>query len=353
MESHRLSNTSTSTHRVVADASNGTGSALASANASLAHGLHGSSHNGLLIAQSVIRSIPESAPQILKTFPNELACDHGLGMLYLALQNNNPAQLPSPDFLLKDLNKICLVHVVKNNTTLTEPLKKIVNRFLVPALGMPVEGFAEQREHMVSLFNVSNVLIKSLSLEDAADGNLHELGSTSLKNLALFCEKLRNSTPADNPQHAELNALIRQIKKSRAIAIVLRNPIKLENLPATYRDNMDVVMGVVQQNGLALQYASAAMKSNRQVVLAAVQNNGLALEYANPNLRSNHEIVVAAMRQNSAASMHAVVGRYNPLRLAQVHEAPQQPQPPQRPDAGPGGNNNLRDILDEVLNMDL
>ena len=330
MDIHRISNTSTLNHQRV-DNPNQAGSTVASASTSLAQNLQENSPHGLLIIQSVICSIPESAPEFLRTFAKELAPEHGLSGLYRAVQNNDAAQLPSPEFLLRDLIHTCKVQLTKNNSTLIKPLKNIVETFLTPASEMSDEYFANEAAQMACLFGTSHVLIDNLNREIDSSGNLYELGLDKLNVLNSFCIKLRNTTPVNNELHAKLNSVLAQMDKNLAIATVIQNPMELEHLAPNYRGDVDVV-------------------------LAAVRVNGLAIRHAHSNLHTHNDIAFTAIRQNPTAYMY--FDHVNPslLGLLRAPEAPPaeqvfQPAPPRH--ARLTGNVALADMLDDILNMDL
>lgn len=61
-----------------------------------------------------------------------------------------------------------------------------------------------------------------------------------------------------------------------------------------FRDDREVVLGIVTWYGIALQWASKRLRDDREVVLAAVRQNGYAHMYASPRLFADWNIVEEA-----------------------------------------------------------
>jgi len=90
----------------------------------------------------------------------------------------------------------------------------------------------------------------------------------------------------------------------------------IKSLPASFRDDRQVVMEAVRQSGWALELASEALRADRDVVLEAVRTAGLALQFASEELRGDRDIVVEAVRQSGWALQYVADNLKNDCSLA-------------------------------------
>lgn len=60
-----------------------------------------------------------------------------------------------------------------------------------------------------------------------------------------------------------------------------------------FRDDREVVLGIVTWYGIALEWATRRLRDDREIVLAAVRQNGYAHMYASPRLFADPEVVEA------------------------------------------------------------
>jgi hypothetical protein len=63
-----------------------------------------------------------------------------------------------------------------------------------------------------------------------------------------------------------------------------------------FRDDREVVLGIVRWNGRALEYVSRRLRDDREVILAAVHQSGFAHMYASPRLFRDPEVVKTARK---------------------------------------------------------
>jgi hypothetical protein len=61
-----------------------------------------------------------------------------------------------------------------------------------------------------------------------------------------------------------------------------------------FKDDRDVVLGIVRRCGRALEYVSKRLRDDREVVLTAVRQSGYAHMFASPKLFRDEEVVNAA-----------------------------------------------------------
>lgn len=88
------------------------------------------------------------------------------------------------------------------------------------------------------------------------------------------------------------------------------------------KEDHTVAMAAVRKNGSVLKLMSSALKDDFDVVLAAVSNDGLALRHASERMRRNREVVFAAVTCNGTA-IHDVSDEWahdRELVLAAVHD---------------------------------
>mgnify|MGYP002883194026 CR=1 FL=1 len=61
-----------------------------------------------------------------------------------------------------------------------------------------------------------------------------------------------------------------------------------------FRDDREVVLGIVRRSGRALEYVSRRLRDDREVVLTAVRQSGYAHRFASPQLFVDWEVVAEA-----------------------------------------------------------
>merc|ERR1712046_530443 len=80
-----------------------------------------------------------------------------------------------------------------------------------------------------------------------------------------------------------------------------KNSFVFLEMPASMRNDEDVVLAAVKQRGRLLAQASEDIANNKKVVLAAVQNDGRALQFASEEMKKDMYVVNAALEQNARA----------------------------------------------------
>ena len=79
--------------------------------------------------------------------------------------------------------------------------------------------------------------------------------------------------------------------EERALKIVQKDGLELENLPAHFKKDRKIVLEAVKQDGLVLEYViDDSFKKDKEIVLAAVKQSGLVLKYADYSLRKDPDI---------------------------------------------------------------
>ena len=65
--------------------------------------------------------------------------------------------------------------------------------------------------------------------------------------------------------------------QKEALKIVQEDGWRLENLPAHFKKDKEIVLEAVKQFGLALQHADKSLKKDKEIVVEAMKEDGVAL----------------------------------------------------------------------------
>ena len=81
--------------------------------------------------------------------------------------------------------------------------------------------------------------------------------------------------------------------KKEALKIVQNciDGYELENLPAHFKKDKEIVLEAVRQNGCTLEHADDSLKKDKKIVLEAVKQYGGALQYADGSLKNDPDIL--------------------------------------------------------------
>ena len=86
--------------------------------------------------------------------------------------------------------------------------------------------------------------------------------------------------------------------KKEALEIVQKNGLELDNLPAHFKKNKEIVLEAVKEDGYALDDADDSLKKDREIVLEAVKQNGYALLLADDSFQKDKEVVLEALKKS-------------------------------------------------------
>ena len=92
------------------------------------------------------------------------------------------------------------------------------------------------------------------------------------------------------------NALMRDDRDVILAATHGRYVLHRRDIMERFRDDREVVLGIVTWYGIALQWATKRLRDDREVVLAAVHQTGYAHMYASPRLFADPEVVKTARK---------------------------------------------------------
>ena len=89
--------------------------------------------------------------------------------------------------------------------------------------------------------------------------------------------------------------------KKEALKIVQEEPLSLEELPAMFKKDKEVVLEAVTNFGDALEFADKSLKKDKEIVIEAVTNYGPALEFADERFKKDKRFILDLAKLGSDA----------------------------------------------------
>ena len=97
----------------------------------------------------------------------------------------------------------------------------------------------------------------------------------------------------------------KKMEKKEALKIVQRDGLELQNLPAHFKKDREVVLEAVKEHPSAIMDADESLMKDKEIILLGVDYSGHLLEFADDSLREDKEFVLEAVKINGYALEYA------------------------------------------------
>lgn len=240
----------------------------------------------------IISTMPETVPQVLEIFKDEMAPQHGFSRLYQVLDSGNLNNLPTVDALTLDLQKFYQIDSSTDKRFIYKTLESISSHIPDLLSAENVDTALANR-----LAETSQVLFQTIGPDyGQAVSPDEQLTLNCLTQLSKLFALVVNPEEQATPMAKTRDFLtVEQADLSEAIQTVSIARGALNFQPLEYRNNREVVTAAINLNGQALQFASEALKNDIPIVLAAVRKSGLAGKHAGVGPQNNLEVAKAAV----------------------------------------------------------